>query len=121
MKIATALARLQHRYPEMAALFDKMTLAHVEMEITKLRADLSALQCLAHQKRAVERWDKTRPAEARAEAVTAAGLRLLPLAVLRKRASMGGTAEVRALINAEIFRRVNEGVTPFETGPEDKL
>jgi hypothetical protein len=112
MKLEIALKRLHARDLKLEAAIPRMTLFHVQCELTKLEGDLKAWQVIAHSKRANERW-----AAQKAPAITADALRDIDDSVLHKAAGKGGTAQVRALINAEIIRRAQERMAAAEADP----
>jgi hypothetical protein len=107
MKLVKAIAHIAARNPRFASRIADMTLEQVENMIEQTELDIRAWQVLAHSKRAQRRWERD-PKSMRSTEVTPQWLASLTRADLNKRAGMGGTEAVRALINAEIRRRAQE-------------
>lgn len=113
MKLIDALPRLGMRFPHILAETDpEKQRVLVEAAVIDAREDIAVLQVLAHSLRTTAQWQTRAPSRVKPEVsrATIMGKQLGQLtdAELNKRASYGGSATVRAAINAEKLRRAQD-------------
>lgn len=109
MKLNEAKTYIAAKYPGfLHEADDAALLAVVTQRIADANADARALQVIAHSLRTRLAWatHRKRPRKLTREELKTAPLASLTLQQLHQRAGLGGDAETRALINAEIRKRV---------------